>query len=205
MIQFPPIPKHITTILWDMDGVLVDSEEIWEQQYPEFLLTKFGIDNFNGNDYSLILGKTLPRIYQKLCERYPKLRNISEQDFIDAEFDYAINNIYPNTTMYPGFLEFLDTCQSQRLQMGVVSSSPLEWIKACCQKHDLEKYFGIFISGFEENISKPDPQIYLLGAKQFQTNPRKCLVIEDSKSGIQAGIKAGMTVWKFSNNSITPL
>lgn len=205
MIQFPSIPKKITTILWDMDGVLVNSEEIWESLYPQFLKTKFGITNFDPDDFALVVGKTLPMVYRSLCEQYPPLKNFSEQDFIQAECDYAIDKIYPHTRMYPGVLDFLITCKTQGIPMGLVSSSPEAWIQSCLEQHHLHRYFKILISGFAINISKPDPQIYLLAAEQMNVSPSECLVIEDSESGITAGKNAGMSVWKFDNKFITPL
>lgn len=205
MIPLPPIPKNITTILWDMDGVLVNSEEIWEQNYPKFLEEAFGISEFKTEDYDLVLGKTPPKAYESLCKPYPKLENYTKEDFIKAENEYALNHIYPNTILYPEIQKLLERSFSQGLKMGIVSSSPSEWIEVCVQKHNLKKYFEILVSGFEEHISKPNPQIYLLASRLLKEDPKNCLVIEDSPSGIQAGKKAGMSVWGFKNSAIQPV
>ena len=201
MIQIPLIPSNIQAILWDMDGVLVNSEELWEDLYPDFLKDEFGVDNFRKSDFQLIIGKSIPAIYASLCEEDEVLKKITVDDFVRAEKSVGHQNIYPRTVMYDGCRKFLEDCKAQGLKMGIVSSSPMEWIESCLERHDLSDYFEILVSGYQENLSKPDPEIYLRGAKRIDVDPGNCLVIEDSPSGVVAGKGAGMTVWGFRNGS----
>lgn len=77
--------------------------------------------------------------------------------------------------------------------MAVASSSPLYLIRSTLKKLQLDKYISILHSGADEAHPKPAPDVYLSAAKSLMTRPEKCLVFEDSPSGIKSAKLAGMT------------
>ncbi len=170
-------------ILFDLDGVLIDSErlytEFWadvERDYPT------GIP-----DYPLaIKGTTLSQI----IAHYPEGE---VRDAIVARIHKFEDVIRYN--LCPGVAGFLDELKMADVPMAIVTSSDDVKMRSLFkQLPELRRYFKHVIDGTMVTKSKPDPEGYLLGASTLGLRPEQCYVFEDSLQGIQAGVASGATV-----------
>lgn len=181
-----------------MDGVLINSEEIWERVEVVFL-QQF-VPQFSNEDHLDILGRSLRGVFHRLQEKFPVAMNsVQMTDFLEAYEAFGTEKVYSQTDLLPGVMTLLKRLAHKKLPMALVSSSPRVWIESTLKKHELKDFFRSIISGDEVQKSKPDPEIFLKMAQQLNILPKACLVIEDSENGIQAGKKAGMSVWGFRN------
>ncbi|MDE5850063.1 MAG: HAD family phosphatase [Muribaculaceae bacterium] len=169
--------------LFDLDGVLVDSERIYtkiweaiEKQWPT------GIENFAYN----IKGTTL----EDILERYfpEEVRKDVTNELIRLEGMMIYGPM-------PGAIEFLDALKAKGIPIALVTSS--NELKMDHLWHDMPGFkekFDVIITGDEVNNSKPDPEGYLAAAAALGVDPRRCAVFEDSLQGVKAGKAAGAFV-----------
>lgn len=183
---------HIKTALLDFDGVVVDTEPIydvfWNQAGIRYGL---GMTNFA----SLIKGTTFPYILEKYFSTFPettKKQLIKEA----AEFEQAM----PFPPM-PGALEFIGLLKEKGVQTGLVTSSDDSKVQRAFQILPLKNLFDTVVTADRITKGKPDPMCYLLAASDLQVAPSDCLVFEDSFAGIQAGTSAGMRVIGLSTTN----
>ena len=94
----------------------------------------------------------------------------------------------------PGVMDFLHTCRSHRIKLGIASSNSSALIMNVLEAHHIRDFFDCIKSGTDVIKGKPAPDIYLHVAKELNVNPQKCLVFEDITQGILAGKSAGMKV-----------
>ena len=169
--------------LFDLDGVLVDSERIYtkiweaiEKQWPT------GIENFAYK----IKGTTLEDILER---HFPE----------DAREDITKELLRLEGMMIygpmPGAIEFIDALKAKGIPVALVTSS--NGLKMDHLWHDMPGFkekFDVIITGDEVSNSKPDPEGYLAAAKALGVDPRRCAVFEDSLQGVKAGNAAGAFV-----------
>jgi len=183
------------TVLWDMDGVIADSNSFhfaaWQETFANRGV-KFTKENFTKlfgtrNDFIIrkVLGEGLPE------EDIKTLVQEKESSFRQK----AKGNIKP----LPGVIKLLDTIKRGNFKLALVSSAPKENIDLLTSELKIGGYFNCIVSGHEVAESKPNPQIYLLAAGKLGTQPENCIVIEDSLLGIKAAKSAGMRCLAVTN------
>ena len=179
----------INTILWDMDGVLVETSEAhyrsWLQtaeyfNFPfdrEIFLRHYGMNNTStlrdvlGDDISL--------------ERIAEIGDYKEIRFRED----MVNNM----ELLPGVAGWLEHFQQCGLRQAVASSGPPENIALSVDVTGIRKYFTALVS-CSDGPTKPDPWVFQEAARQLKAKPDECLVIEDTPNGIKAARNAGMRV-----------
>jgi len=170
-------------VLFDLDGVLIDSEDL----YTEFWEGIEHIYPTNIPDFAhIIKGNALFKI---LNTYYPRHLH---QDIIDRVHSFELNMVYP---IYDGVIDFLEELKSRNLPCAIVTSSDNVKMETLYRQYPFFKpYFSAIITGSDVTKSKPDPQGYLLAAKAIGCNPCDCYVFEDSLQGLDAGMASGATV-----------
>ena len=173
------------TALFDFDGVIVDTEPIydifWNEAGERY---GTGIDNFA----AVIKGTTLPYSMEKyFSDRTEEFRRM----VINESTEYESTMPLP---AMPGSLEFLHLLKKNGVQMGLVTSSDNAKVERAFKLHHLENIFDTVVTADRITKGKPDPMCYLLAADDLHVSPADCLVFEDSFAGIQAGTAAGMRV-----------
>ena len=98
-----------------------------------------------------------------------------------------------------GLSELLEFCHKKGIRVAVASSSRQDFMEAVFDHLDLWKYVEVFASGSEVENGKPMPDIFLLAATRLDVDPERCLVVEDSTAGVQAGRMAGMYTIGYDN------
>ena len=116
-----------------------------------------------------------------------ELERINETYFEEHPLPY-------HEIMKEGVLEILHYLKQEKFKIALCSSSPLENITHVLKSCAIRNYFDFVVSGEQFEKSKPNPEIYQHAAKVLQVKEENCIVIEDSKYGIEAGYNAGMTV-----------
>lgn len=171
-------------VLFDLDGVVVDSESIYTQFWSDIdKLYPTGVENFA----IAIKGNTLQRI---LADFFPD--NDVKQDILERIKDFEINMRYKP---FADAIRFINELKRNQFRIAIVtSSSQKKMDNLYAQNPGFREMFDAVVTGDMVSHSKPDPEPYLLGAKAIGVAPESCYVFEDSISGIESGIRAGATV-----------
>ena len=181
------VGKTRITIMWDMDGVLVDSASFHFAAWRE-VFSRRGV-KFSEEDFIRLFGSRNDFIVRSILGQ-----NILEEDIKsivqEKELEFR-DKIKGKVKLLPGASRLLDMLKGN-LKMALVSSAPKENIDLIISELNIEEYFDCIVSGHEVAESKPSPEIYSLAAQKLGTNPRNCLVIEDSPLGVKGAKAAGM-------------
>ena len=171
-------------VLFDLDGVVVDSESIYTQFWSDIdKLYPTGVENFA----IAIKGNTLQRI---LADYFPD--NDVKQDILERIKDFEINMRY---NPFAEAIRFINELKRNQFRIAIVtSSSQKKMDNLYAQNPGFREMFDAVVTGDMVSHSKPDPEPYLLGAEAIGVAPESCYVFEDSISGIESGIRAGATV-----------
>lgn len=184
--------KQLKTALFDFDGVVVETEPIydifWNEVGERFGL---GIDHFA----SVIKGTTFPYILEKYFAGYSE--SVKNQVVAEA-MNFEKSMSFPPI---PGSLDFLALLKENGVKMGLVTSSTDLKVKRAFEILHLESLFDTVVTADRITQGKPHPMCYLLAASDLNVPPSECLVFEDSFAGIQAGTNAGMRVIGLSTTN----
>ena len=181
----------IKCLIFDCDGTLVDSEYLCNLGL-EIKLKDYGIESSANAMMEKYRGGKLAEILQSI----EKEHNIKLKENFVSEYRELVDKLFEKElNPCEGVSEFLN---ENTLPVCVASSGPIKKINNALKTTDLKKYFdnNIF-SSYEINSWKPDPDIFLYAAEKMEKNPDECLVIEDSKNGIESGLAAGMKTILF--------
>lgn len=175
--------SEIKGILFDLDGVLIDSET----QYTKFWSEIEKVYPTGIPDYPMaIKGTTL----SKILLNYPD-GNV-RQDIIDRIHQFEDIIRYHE---YPGVTDFLRDLKANGIATAIVTSSDdVKMGYLFEQLPDLRQWFDTIVDGSMVSHSKPDPEPYLKGAEMLGLKPEECVVFEDSFQGIASGLAAGCHV-----------
>lgn len=181
--------KEIQAIIFDMDGVLIDSERVitlcWLKVAQEMniedidtaIINCVGLNRADTKDYFLL--------------KYG-------QDFPYTEFNEKVSTVWREMIEKEGLLlkpyarEILSYFSMEKVPIGLASSSRYHSVINHMKNLDLLQYFDIVIGGDMVEHSKPNPEIYVKACEMIGYQPEKCLAIEDSPNGIRAAYDAGM-------------
>lgn len=187
LITSRPTPPG--AVIFDMDGVIVDSELHWQSLEGFFL--KSLIPAWTAADQVRIIGLSLPNSYSLLKSEYGL--QTDEQEFF-ARYHAMATEIYKDKAqLLPGFSHTLEYLQKRKMPLAVASSSHRSWIEIVLDKFDLHSTFQVVVSADEvDSKGKPAPDIYLYTAGRLGVRPEDCTVIEDSRNGVLSAKSAGM-------------
>ncbi|MBS7578077.1 MULTISPECIES: HAD family phosphatase [unclassified Enterococcus] len=183
-------------IIFDMDGVLVDTEHFYYQRRENFLRDfyqlnldhlppKFFIGGNMKNTWQAVLGDNYHKYdIAKLSDEYLAYKEQHPLPYQELLFKAIPSTLQKLSKAYP---------------LALASSSSQKDIKRCLKVNQLSQYFKYQLSGDDFKESKPNPEIYLKAAQLLQVQPEECLVIEDSEKGIAAGKSAGMIVFAIKD------
>jgi HAD superfamily hydrolase (TIGR01509 family) len=185
----------IEAIIFDMDGTLVDTEPFNTLiERRQFEINKIPVSEEEHKAYMGIASETM---WRKLAGRYKVETPVSaliEQNRIESFRFFSELSEIP---VMPGLFEFLELLREKAIPVAVASSSTPEMIDLILEKARLKKYFKVIVSTQEAGKSKPAPDVFLLAASKLGVKPEQCLVVEDSKSGIEAAYVSGMMCVAF--------
>jgi len=181
---------HLSGILWDLDGVLVDTGQFHYQSWMD-TMPRYGIP-FDWDTFLKTFGMNNAGILTLLLGKQPEPALIQEiSDLKELNFRNAIKG---RAKLLPGVQVYLDYFHREGIPQAVASSAPLANITFLIDELGIAAYFAAAVSAFElpGKPSKPDPGVFLEAARQIDASPVDCLVVEDALVGIQAARNAGM-------------
>lgn len=188
----------IKAVIFDMDGVIIDSELI-RLHHVLGILKNMGV-NMSNEEYIKFIGTTYRYIWSTIKDRYGLPNEVEELIAMDRDeyFKYISS---PKTIKKPieGIPEFAKSLYENTYKMAVASSSPINVIKLVVKSTSLNRYFDVLVTGDYVKRSKPEPDIFLYAAEKLGVLPEECVVIEDSCNGVKAAQKAGMKCIAYRN------
>ena len=186
----------MNAVIFDMDGVIVDSEIHWKTTEGFFLQSL--IPGWSVDDQDKIIGLGVLDLYRVLVDTYhlPK----TEDEFL-AIYQEMANEIYgQKVSLIKGFTELLTSLTANDVPVALASSSPGSWINIMLERFHLRDSFQVVVSADAlKGHGKPSPAIYLLTATLLGIRPDRCIAIEDSKNGVLSAKNAEMFCVGFRN------
>lgn len=185
-------------IIWDMDGVIIDSEPYHFQSEID-ILRQYGI-NITTEIAKEHLGLKAEDYFSKIAEKYNK--NLPIVELLQKHYEYSVNTVSSVVPLNPNVIEVLTSLNDSYLQV-LATSSPKVFTDAIINRFNLSPFFKLVITGEDIIAGKPDPEIFLDAASQLSVKPGECVVVEDSLNGFKAAKEAGMKLiaYKAGHNS----
>lgn len=179
--------KH--AVIFDMDGVLVDSYQDHYESWQTFCHER-GLE-MSEEYFAATFGRTSREV---IVDRWGADRftaaEIAEIDRRkEAIFRERLENRFP---VMDGACELIDALQASGFALGVGSSAPADNVWLSLDRIGRRSSFGSVVTGQEVTRGKPDPQVFLLNSQRLGVAPERCVVIEDAPPGIEAALAAGM-------------
>ena len=183
-------------VIFDMDGVIVDSEIHWKTTEGFFLQSL--IPGWSAKDQDKIIGLGVLDLYALLVDTYYLQK--TQQEFLEI-YQQMANEIYgQKVSLIAGFTELLTALNTNHIPVALASSSPTSWINIMLERFSLRDSFQVVVSADElKGEGKPSPAIYLLTASRLGILPERCVAIEDSKNGVLSAKNAEMFCVGFRN------
>lgn len=177
--------------IFDMDGVIIDDNLYHKQAWIEFCKKyHFFLSEDDFNKY--VYGRTNKDILSFLFNRELTLDDIHKYA---GEKEAIFRELYkPHIKLPDGLFDLLNELKSNGVKMAVATSAPKENIDFVFKNLNIKSFFEIIIDESKVINNKPAPDIYLKTSKLLGVEPGNCIVFEDSISGINAALNAGMTV-----------
>ena len=183
-----------------MDGVLVDTEHLWDE-VREALTEEWG-GRYTPEAQEAMMGMSSPEWSRYLHETVG-LREAPE--VINEEVVRRMLARYEtDLPVVPGAVEAVRRLADEGLRLAVASSSNRELVDAVLRRLALQDFFAVTVSSEEVARGKPAPDVYLEAARRLDTPPERCVAVEDSASGIRAADAAGMHVVAYPNRHYPP-
>ena len=191
----------IQAILFDLDGLMVDSEPhslaSWEAVLAERGVT---LDQLT---IESILGLRIDATARTLIDKYHL--SDTESELADAKTEYQIAHLDGNVRPMPGLIELLDEIDRRGMPKAIASSGIQRYVDAVLRVNSLLDRFSVIISGDQVAHGKPAPDVFLAAARALNIKPSNCLVLEDAPAGVQAAKAAGMTCIAVPDHSVAQL
>lgn len=177
-------------IIFDLDGVLADSE-LWWNQIDAKLLAEYGV-TYHGEYHRDVLGIS----YRLAIEFYKKAfgLSVSTDEMMRRRGEIATDFFAHRIGLFPLTREILQELQQRELRLAVATSSVSASARPFLDRHNLTSFFDVIVTGEEVEHGKPAPDIYLRTAEKLRVAAGTCLVIEDSLSGVASAKAAKMRV-----------
>jgi sugar-phosphatase len=179
----------IKAIIFDMDGLLVDSEPYWKIA-EKICFGKLGL-NLSDELLRQVMGFRLSEVVAHWYNYQPW----GEKNFEAVEADVletVKQLIIENANALPGVIQTLELCKANGYKIALASSSAMSLINVVVDKLNIRHYFDLLVSAEFEPYGKPHPSVFITTANQLNVLPTECLVFEDSVNGMIAAKAARM-------------
>jgi|TARA_Y100000310_G_scaffold41659_2_gene38966 beta-phosphoglucomutase family hydrolase len=181
-------------VIFDFDGTIVDTERI-KLKSMKILLKDYDL-NFKKD--SKLLGMSSRDYFAMLMDKYNI--NLDFDEMVEKR-EKILEDLFSKEEIkiLPGFLKLVKSLKKNNIKIGLATSASKKFLTFILNKIEIKKYFNVIHCGDDVEHSKPNPEIFLLTAKDLDIDPKNCVVIEDSINGVKAGKAAGMDVIAVTN------
>jgi mannitol-1-/sugar-/sorbitol-6-/2-deoxyglucose-6-phosphatase len=181
--------KTVHSAIFDMDGLLIDSEPLWYEAAVE-VFEPLGI-TLNPESYASSIGLRTKEFVANWFSRFQidmSLASNAEKDINDV----VVRKIAENGNALPGVYDVLNQLKDEGINIGLATSSPIRLVDVVVDKLNIRNYFSAFASAEHLVYGKPHPQVFLDCARALDTPPVNCVCFEDSFHGVVAAKAARM-------------
>ncbi len=190
-----------SAVIFDMDGLLVDSESIWLIAEKEMIESRGHV--YTEEARAQIVGLRMDEFIVKLHAIY------QFEDDLTALHDQLLARmleLIPEMVKpQPGARELIDYIVEHNIPTAIASSSAMSIIEATVKAQGWDEIFAVRCSAEHEAQGKPAPDVYLAAARRLNIAPAECLALEDSPNGARAAVAAGMTCYAVPDASHTSI
>lgn len=188
--------KEFDAVIFDMDGVIVDSEPRHQRAFQE-IFEEMGMADTHGIEFSKYLGRSDRAVWLDFVEMHQPMQSLEELTALKQ--NRLIEIIRREKPLFNGLPELVEDLAST-YPLAVASGSLHPVIDVVLEIDQLRKYFQTVVSVQDVAHGKPAPDVYLKAAKDLSVAPERCCVIEDAPAGVQAAKAAGMYTIAITNS-----
>jgi HAD superfamily hydrolase (TIGR01509 family) len=184
------MPQSFRAVIFDLDGVLADSEPWWNEIDAK-LLAQYGV-TYRGEYHRNVLGVS----YRLAVEFYKKEFDLSvpTEEMMRQRAKIAMDFFANRVGLFLSAKRVLEELRQMNLRLAVATSSVAASARPFLERHNLTAFFDVIVTGDEIERGKPQPDIYLRAAEKLGVAAAACLVIEDALAGVAAAKAANMRV-----------
>lgn len=197
--QRAPAATECEGVVFDLDGVLVESEHLWEENWTSYA-TASGY-TWLATDTATVQGMSVPEWSAYMLARIGRGTAV---DIAERVIDGMIAALESGRIeLLPAAAAMVETAAA-RVPIAVASSAPKRLIDAVLAATELQSLFSAAVSSEEVPRGKPSPDVYQEAARRLNLDPARCLAVEDSSNGIRAAAAAGLSVIALPNPVYPP-
>nr|WP_295934251.1 hexitol phosphatase HxpB [uncultured Dyadobacter sp.] len=179
----------IKAAIFDMDGLLIDSEPMWTEAARSTMQKV----NFEITEALRIQSTGLSiKLFLDFCHKIQPWNAPSFEELEKEILEKAHHDILAHAEAMPGAIALVKTLKNQGLKLAVASASHMDLIEGVLKRLEIIDYFDTWHSGELEEHTKPHPAVYLTTARKLGLSPGECIAFEDSHAGLRAAHAAGM-------------
>lgn len=178
-----------SAVFFDMDGTLIDSEPIWFASEQE-LMSKFGYV-WTEEDQKESIGGPLMRVGNMMAQKSNS--NNPPEYFAEELISLASKNFQAQLRFMPGALELLARISEMGIPTALVTASP-KGLASAAENALPKPYFNLVVSADDVKNTKPDPECYIKAARDLGVDISKCLILEDTNTGVTSAVASGAYV-----------
>lgn len=182
--------RPVLAAIFDMDGLLIDSEPLWYRAELDVFET-LGIDLSRRDELPDTLGLRIDQVVRMWYETLP-WSGPDRQEVTQRIITRALDLVEETRPLLPGVEQALKLCKAEGFKIGLASASPRNMLEHVLEMFNLSHYFDVLASAEALPYSKPHPQVYLDAAAQLGIDPLNCVTLEDSFNGMIATKAARM-------------
>lgn len=192
----PDLSEPIEAVIFDMDGVIVDSEPRHEAAFLR-LFDDIGYLQTHGIHFPDYYGRSDQVLLEDFMARHNPPHTLEE--LLNRRHDHLLEILKSDEPIFDGLPELVQKC-ARLWPLAVASGSLHVVIDAVLAMKNLRQHFQVILSSQDVKHGKPAPDIFLRAADLLGKGPKRCVVIEDSEAGVTAGLAAGMQVIAITNS-----
>lgn len=177
------------TVIFDMDGLLIDSEPMWKSAEKQ-VFESLGVSVTES--MAAVTASLTTRQVTEFWYAHSPWQNRSKAQAEDDVIDCVADHIRTSGVALPGVQAALELFNRHHFKIGLATNAPYRLIDVVLEKLNIKHFFHTTISSDQVTRGKPDPAIYLLALEELASQPTSSIAVEDSISGIRAAKAAGM-------------
>lgn len=186
-------------VVFDMDGVLVDSEQVWDEVRRSVVRAHGG--TWGAETTRALMGMSTPEWARHLAEECAV--PLPPERIAELVIDAMAQRYAAGPPLLPGAVEVVRIVAGY-VPVGIASSSPPALIDAVLAATGLADVVGVALSSEQVGAGKPAPDVYLAAADRLGVEAGRCAAVEDSTNGLRSALSAGMTVYAMPNEHFPP-
>jgi beta-phosphoglucomutase-like phosphatase (HAD superfamily) len=189
----------IDSVIFDLDGVLIETEQEWNDVRREFAARHGG--HWDQDDQPAVMGANSMQWAEYMRDQVGV--DLTPREIYEGVINGLRDRYSQHLPLIPGAWEAV-TGLAPHFRLAVASSSPIELIEHSLELAGLRKYFRVVVSSDDVAVGKPAPDVYLEACRRLGTEPARAAAIEDSTNGLRAAAAAGLAVVAIPNPAFPP-